>query len=45
MWIKHAQQKDSGMVSVSKNEAFSHLVYNETEARIVAKVIFSFNTF
>ena len=45
MWIKQAKQEDTGMTFVSINKAFSHLVYNEVEVRVVAKVVLSFSTF
>jgi phage repressor protein C with HTH and peptisase S24 domain len=45
MWIKQAKQEDAGMTFVSINTAFSHLVYNETEVRVVAKAVLSFSTF
>jgi phage repressor protein C with HTH and peptisase S24 domain len=45
MWIKQAKQEARGMTFVSINEAFSHLVYEETDVRVVAKAVLSFNTF
>ena len=45
MWIKQAKEELSGMTFVSINEAYSHLVYKETEVRVVAKAVLSFNTF
>ncbi|MCW8894440.1 S24 family peptidase [Sulfurimonas sp.] len=45
MWIKQAKQENTGMTFVSINKAFSHLVYNEVEVRVVAKVVLSFSTF
>lgn len=45
MWIKQAKQENAGMTFVSINKAFSHLVYNEVEVRVVAKVVLSFSTF
>ena len=45
MWIKQAKQEDTGMTFISINKAFSHLVYNEVEVRVVAKVVLSFSTF
>lgn len=45
MWIKQAKQENSDMTFVSINKAFSHLVYNEVEVRVVAKVVLSFSTF
>lgn len=45
MWIKQAKQEARGMTFVSINEAFSHLVYEETDVRVIAKAVLSFNTF
>lgn len=45
IWIKQAKQEDDGMTFVSINKAFSHLVYDEVEVRVIAKVILSFSTF
>jgi phage repressor protein C with HTH and peptisase S24 domain len=45
MWIKQAKQEARGMTFVSINEAFSHLVYEEIDVRVVAKAVLSFNTF
>ena len=45
MWIKQAKQENAGITFVSINKAFSHLVYNEVEVRVVAKVVLSFSTF
>lgn len=45
MWIKQAKENLSGMTLVSINEAYSHLVYQEEDVRIVAKAVLSFNTF
>ena len=45
MWIKQAKQELHGMTFVSINKAFSHLVYNETDVRVIAKAVLSFNTF
>ncbi len=44
MWIKQAKQEARGMTFVSINEAFSHLVYEEIDVRVVAKAVLSFNT-
>lgn len=45
MWIKQAKKEARGMTFVSINEAFSHLVYEEIDVRVVAKAVLSFNTF
>jgi len=45
MWIKQAQEESTGMLFVSINSAYSHLVYKEASVRVVAKVVLSFNTF
>ena len=45
MWIKQAKKEARGMTFVSINEAFSHLVYEEADVRVVAKAVLSFNTF
>lgn len=45
MWIKKAKQEVESMTFVSINEAFSHLVYDESDVRVVAKAVLSFNTF
>jgi len=45
MWIKKAKQEVKCMTFVSINEAFSHLVYDEPDVRVVAKAVLSFNTF
>ena len=45
MWIKQAKKEARGMTFVSINEAFSHLVYEETDVRVVAKAVLSFNAF
>lgn len=45
MWIKQAKQENTGMTFISINKAFSHLVFNEAEVRVVAKVVLSFSTF
>ena len=45
MWIKQAKQEINGMTFVSINKEFSHLVYNETDVRVIAKAVLSFNTF
>lgn len=45
MWIKQAKEKFSGMMFVSINETYSHLVYKEEEVRVIAKAVLSFNTF
>lgn len=45
MWIKKAKQEVKSMTFVSINEAFSHLVYDESDVRVVAKAVLSFNTF
>lgn len=45
MWIKQAKQETDGMKFVSINKAFSHLVYNQTDVRVIAKAVLSFNTF
>jgi len=45
MWIKQAKKEAGGMTFISINEAFSHLVYEEINVRIVAKAVLSFNTF
>ncbi len=45
MWIKQGKQEENGITFISINEAFSDLVYNEAEVRVVAKVVLSFSTF
>ena len=45
MWIKRAKKEVNKMRFVSINEAFSHLVYDEQDVRVVAKAVLSFNTF
>jgi phage repressor protein C with HTH and peptisase S24 domain len=45
MWIKQAKEILTGMTLVSINQAYSHLVYQEAEVRVVAKAVLSFNTF
>ncbi len=45
MWIKQAKKEARGMTFVSINEAFSHLVYEEIDVRVVAKAVLSFNAF
>lgn len=45
MWIKKAKEILTGMTLVSINQAYSHLVYQEAEVRVVAKAVLSFNTF
>lgn len=44
MWIKQARKDESGMMFVSINEAYSHLVYKQADVRVVAKAVLSFNT-
>lgn len=44
MWIKQAKKETSDMMFVSINEAYSHLVYRQTDVRVVAKAVLSFNT-
>ena len=43
MWIKQAKEKASGIIFVSINKAYSHLVYNKSEVRVVAKAVLSFH--
>jgi len=43
MWIKEAKQEKNEMTFVSINEAYSHLVYKNSEVRIVAKAVLAFN--
>lgn len=45
MWIKQAKKGARDMTFVSINEAFSHLVYEETDVRVIAKAVLTFNTF
>lgn len=45
MWIKQAKQEAESMKFISINQAYSHLVYNEDEVRVIAKAVLSFNTF
>ncbi len=45
MWIKQAKREERGMTFVSINSAFSHLLYEYTDVRVVAKAVLSFNTF
>jgi len=44
MWIKKAKQEAQKMTFVSINEAFSHLVYDQAQVRIIGKAVLSFNT-
>lgn len=44
MWIKQAKKEPEGIKFVSINKAFSHLVYNAEDVRVVAKAVLSFNT-
>lgn len=44
MWIKQAKKEPDGMTFVSINKAFSHLVYDAADVRVVAKAVLSFNT-
>ncbi len=42
-WIKQAQKEPDGrMKFVSINRAFSHLVYEEEEVRVIAKAVLTF---
>jgi len=45
MWIKKAKKELDGVSFISINEKYAHLVYQETEVRVVAKAVLSFNTF
>lgn len=45
MWIKQAKKEARDMTFVSINEAFSHLVYEGKDVRVIAKAVLSFNTF
>lgn len=44
MWIKQAKTKTNEMMFVSINEEYSHLVYKQTDVRVVAKAVLSFHT-
>lgn len=44
MWIKQAKMELDKMTFVSINEAFSHLIYDAKNVRVVAKAVLSFNT-
>lgn len=39
MWIKQAKTEDDEITFVSINKAFSHLVYKNSEVRVVAKAV------
>ena len=45
LWVKQAKEKLGEMSFVSINEEYSHLVYQESEVHVVAKVVLSFHTF
>ena len=45
MWIKKAKKELHEMTFVSINIEYAHLVYRESEVRVVAKAVLSFNTF
>ncbi|MCF6310084.1 MAG: S24 family peptidase [Sulfurimonas sp.] len=44
MWIKQAKKEPEGMKFVSINKAFSYLIYDAEDVRVVAKAVLSFNT-
>lgn len=44
MWIKKAKQESDEMLLVSINEAYSHLVYKQSDVRVVAKAVLAFNS-
>ena len=44
MWIKQAKEEEGKKLFVSINPAFSHLVYDFTDVRIVAKALLTFTT-
>lgn len=44
MWIKQAKQEANEMMFVSINEAYSHLVYKQSDVRVIAKAVLSFNS-
>lgn len=45
MWIKQAKKETNEMMFVSINEAYSHLVYKQTDVRVIAKAVLAFNSF
>lgn len=45
MWIKQAKTLNNEKKLVSINPEFSHLVYEFTQARIIAKAVLTFTTF
>ena len=44
MWIKQAKKETNEMMFVSINEAYSHLVYKQTDVRVIAKAVLAFNS-
>lgn len=44
MWIKQAKEEDGKKRFVSINPAFSHLVYDFKEVRVIAKALLTFTT-
>ena len=44
MWIKQAKKETDEMTFVSINEAYSHLVYKQTDVRVIAKAVLAFNS-
>ena len=44
MWIKQAKKERDEMTFVSINEAYSHLVYKQTDVRVIAKAVLAFNS-
>jgi len=45
MWIKQASMETGKMMFVSINKAFSHLVYDAAQVRVIAKVVLAFSRF
>lgn len=45
MWIKQAKREEGKMTFVSINPAFSHLVYDAEQVRVVARVLLAFSRF
>ena len=45
MWIKQARRESGKTTFVSINPAFSHLVYDAADVRVIAKVVLAFSSF
>jgi len=43
MWIKQAKKEKNEIIFISINEAYSHLVYKQSDVRVVAKAVLAFN--